>query len=113
MHTDTSANSIFDGPITNLLSTMCILIEILSCAHAKRGKGLNDFKFGTFIGRFQSDGAASMAVKWLKEKNSLCVFPVMTEFLQLKPIIFVTLFGPSGHQRKIFSDMFSDNFVQQ
>ena len=44
---------------------LCILIEVLSCAHAKGGKSLNDFKFGSFIGRFQSDGAASMAVKGL------------------------------------------------
>ena len=29
------------------------------------GRSLNDFKFGTFIGRFQSDDAASMAVKGL------------------------------------------------
>ena len=28
-------------------------------------KSLNSFKFVTFIGRFQSDGAASMAVKGL------------------------------------------------
>ena len=28
-------------------------------------KKLNDFKFATFIGRFPSDGAASMAVKGL------------------------------------------------
>ena len=35
---------------------------------AGRGGGvrsLSDFRFGTFIGRFQSDGAASMAVKRL------------------------------------------------
>ena len=25
------------------------------------GKGFNDFKFGTFIGHFSSDGAANMA----------------------------------------------------
>ena len=32
----------------------------------RRGKkGLNDFRFGIFIGRFESDGAASMAVKGL------------------------------------------------
>ena len=61
----TPANSIFDGPITKLLSVLCILIEILSRGHAKRGKGLNDFKFGTFIRPFTSDGAASMAVKGL------------------------------------------------
>ena len=30
------------------------------------GKSLNDFKFGTFIGRFPSDGAASMAEKGLR-----------------------------------------------
>ena len=65
MHLYTSANSISDGPMTNLLSTLCILAEVLSRAHAKGGKGLNDFKFGTFIGRFQSDCKASMAVKGL------------------------------------------------
>jgi len=31
-------NSIVDGPITNLLSKLCILIEILSCALANGGK---------------------------------------------------------------------------
>ena len=30
------------------------------------GGSLNHFKFGIFVGRFQSDGAASMAVKGLK-----------------------------------------------
>ena len=29
------------------------------------GGSLNDFKFGTFIGRFLSEGAASMAVEEL------------------------------------------------
>ena len=28
-------NSISDGPITNLLSVLCILLEVLSLAHAK------------------------------------------------------------------------------
>ena len=55
----TLANSIFDGPI------LYVLIEIFSCAHAKGGKKLDDFKFGTFIGSFPSDGAASIAVKGL------------------------------------------------
>ena len=36
--TYTPANSIFDGPITNLLSILCILIEILSRAHTKGTK---------------------------------------------------------------------------
>ena len=35
-------------------------------------KGLNDLKFGTFIGCFQSDGAASMGVKGLRTANQLC-----------------------------------------
>ena len=40
-------------------------IEVLSLAHAKVEKSLSGFKFGTFIGRFPSDGEASMAVKGL------------------------------------------------
>ena len=30
--------SIFDGPVTNQLPTLCILTEVFSCAHAKGGK---------------------------------------------------------------------------
>ena len=33
------------------------------------GKSLNNFKIGTFIGRFLSDGAANMAVKGLITKR--------------------------------------------
>ena len=33
------------------------------------GRSLSDFKFSTFIDRFPSDGAASMAVKGLKKKG--------------------------------------------
>ena len=65
MHTYTPANSIFDGPISNLLSILCSLIEIISRALAKGWGSFNDFKFGTFIGHFQSDAAACMAVKGL------------------------------------------------
>ena len=39
MHADTPANSIFDGPITQH-SILCIFVEVLSPAHAKRGKAL-------------------------------------------------------------------------
>jgi len=46
------------------------LIEILSGTHAKGAKSLNDFEFGTCIGRFPSDGAESMAVKGLKDDNA-------------------------------------------
>ena len=69
MHTYTSENSIFDGHITNLPSILCILIEVLPCAHANRKKNLNDFKFGTFIGCFLSEGMVSMAAKGLRVKG--------------------------------------------
>ena len=46
MHTYTPADSIFDGPVTNLLSVQSILIELFS--RAPGGK-LNDFKFGTYF----------------------------------------------------------------
>ena len=58
VHTYMPADSIFHGPVTNILSVLCILIELFSRARAKGGKKLNDFKFGSFIGRFPSDGAA-------------------------------------------------------
>ena len=57
---------------------MCILIENLSHAHTSGevGGGLNDFKFGTFIGRFSSDSAASRAVKGLRTfpAKDLCLW---------------------------------------
>ena len=65
MHTYTPADSTFDGPITNLLSVLRILMEIFSGAHAKGVQSLNDFKFGIFIGHFPNDGVASMAMKGL------------------------------------------------
>ena len=69
-------NSVFDGPIANLLSVMCILLEVLSPARVKGGGSLNDFKFSTFVGRFPSDRLVSMAVKGLKSVSflTLCMF---------------------------------------
>ena len=61
------ANSIFDGSITNLISIPCSSIEVLSRAYAKGRKGLINYKFDTFIDRFPSDSAASMAVKGLNK----------------------------------------------
>ena len=63
-------DSVFDDSVTNLLSTLCILIEVLSPARAKGEKSLNDFKFGSFTGRFPCDGAASMAVKGLTYRRN-------------------------------------------
>ena len=65
MPTYTPENSIFDGPIANLPSVVCILIETISRARAKGGKSLSGLKFATFVGCVPSDGAASMAVKGL------------------------------------------------
>ena len=62
MHPYTPNNSIVDGPMTNLLSILCIVIEALSRAHGKGGKSLNDFKFGTKFRLFPSDTLASMAI---------------------------------------------------
>ena len=83
MHTYTPANSVFDGPITDLLSVLCVLVEVLSRAHAKREKSLNGFKFGTSTGRFSSDVAASTAVKGLKA--------AVTGFLTVTVYPFVAL----------------------
>ena len=85
MCTYTPANGIFDGPVTNLLSIVCILIEILSCARAKGAeKDPNDFTVGTSIGCFQIDGVASMAVKGLKQGWSFVGFVVLEELAFMK-----------------------------
>ena len=65
MLTYTPANNIYDGLITNLFSVLCILTEVLSRAHAKEEKSLNNFKFGIFIGTFSSDDVTSIAIKGL------------------------------------------------
>ena len=44
-----------------------------TCSCKRERKSLHDFKFGTFTGRFPSDGAASMAVKELRAKTGLPV----------------------------------------
>jgi len=58
------ANRIFDGPVTNLLSVLCILIEIIPCAHVK-GWVLTILNLALSLVIFQVIGAASMAVKGL------------------------------------------------
>ena len=53
---DTPANSRFSGPVTHLLSMLCVLMKNLSHASAtKETKRLKDFKIRTFIYRFSSD----------------------------------------------------------
>ena len=65
---------VFDRPTTNLLKRLCILVEVLSHTHGKRGKSLNDLKFGTSVGRFSSDGAVSTAVKGLNPRINFQIY---------------------------------------
>ena len=65
MHTYTPANSIFDGPITNLLSVLSILIDVLSRAHAKGEKALMISNLALLLVIFRVAGEASMAVNGL------------------------------------------------
>ena len=56
------------------------------------GKSLNDFKFGTSVGRFSSEGAASMAVKGLIHTENIpqSTFPVVQLLKlcnQLSPVL--------------------------
>ena len=69
--------------MTNLISILFILIEIFSSVHAKVGGGggrrsFNDFKLGSLIGRFSSDGVAVkglnafwQCVHWKNSRQSL------------------------------------------
>ena len=54
-YTDAPTNSIFSGPLTRLLSMLCVLMKILSRAiEKKKTKRPEGFRFHTFIGRFQA-----------------------------------------------------------
>ena len=102
----TPANSVFDGPMTNLLSILRILTEVLSHAHAKRGKGLINFKFGTFIDRFPSDAATSMAVKGLTKRFLSLMIDggkngFMTEHFGSSPSLQQTTVCVKRRERKI------------
>ena len=74
MHTYTPANSIFDGPTTNLLLILCVLIEVLLHAHVK---GIFYFiiilSLALFIDCFSNDGMTSMDVKSLKATLGKCL----------------------------------------
>ena len=64
VHTHMPVKSIFDGSNFNTAHTYANL-STCSCEGEKKRKRLNDFKFGTCIGRFPSDVAARMAMKGL------------------------------------------------
>ena len=74
VHARMPPDSIFDGPITNLLSVLSILIKVLFIYSCEGVKKLQLFKFNVFqiwhiydliIGNFPSDGMACMEVKGL------------------------------------------------
>ena len=67
VHTYTIPSSVFVHPITNLLSILCILIEVHSHAPAKGAKKPLWFEIWHFNGCFPSDGMARMAVKGLND----------------------------------------------
>ena len=67
----THLKTVFGGPTTNLPSILCILTETSSRTHAKGGKSLRGFKFGTLVGGFPSDGEASMEVKGLNLQSRM------------------------------------------
>ena len=54
VHTYRPANSISDGPITNLLSILCIWTEILWCAHVKGTKKPSWFQIWHFYFRMMA-----------------------------------------------------------
>ena len=60
------ADSVFDGPTNKSTFNIEPFDRNLFTCSCEGGTGLSDFKFGTFIGGFPSDGVASMAVKGLK-----------------------------------------------
>ena len=62
VHPCAPENSVFDGPVTNILSVLCVLIGVLSHAHAKGRQCRNNLA----LRRFPNDTLASMAVKGLK-----------------------------------------------
>ena len=66
VHPCAPENSVFDGPVTNILLVLCVLIGVLSHAHAKGRQGRNNFKFDTSLRRFPNDTLASVAVEGLK-----------------------------------------------
>ena len=70
MHTYTPDKSTF--------STVHLDINPFACSHERGAKNpyyYNDFRSGTVIGRFLSDGAASMAVKGLTHNAEYRIVP--------------------------------------
>ena len=85
MHVRTLPNSIFDDPIANLLSILCILIEIFSHANGGGGGGGGGGEF--VISNLELllvvllDGTESVAVTALKLSVWILGFPA-------KPLVF-------------------------
>ena len=67
MHTYTHPNCMFDGPVTNLLSILSVLIEILSRAHAVGEEALIVSYLALLLVVFRVPARQSMAAKGLME----------------------------------------------
>ena len=57
MHTCMLAHSIFDSPVTKSAFNIEHFDRNLFTCSCEEREGINDFKFGTFIGHFPSDGS--------------------------------------------------------
>ena len=95
-------SSISDGPMTNLLSILCILIEALSRAHAKWGHSLNDFKFGTHFSRFQNLHAG----KHGRLRVKVWGLPVKLSNLCTLQLLFQQLCGTKSQRRRSRGNQF-------
>ena len=82
----------FDGPVANLLSTLSILTEILSRRHAKGPNKPWWFQsWHFFIGRFESDGVVSTALKelisnYLKKEEKKCIQTFRLNATMFQPV---------------------------
>ena len=79
--TNMPENSIFSGPITHLLSMLCvftkILVQVSAKKQTKRRKN-KSFKFRTFIGRFQLTSWQWMGLNWMTVwKKSTHIFKIL------------------------------------
>ena len=74
------------GPVTTLLSILCVLMQTIRMQCANKNKKLQDLKFRSFIGRFSSDIMAVNGLKKAVENSSssciiLCVI-LLVFFMQ-------------------------------
>ena len=88
-------NGIFDGPVTSLLSKLCILIEVLSCAHAKGEKALMTSNLALLLVFFQSDServkSKRNCLKTFSQKQIVMHFAPFPIFLQIEHLTILII----------------------